>query len=476
MNLKKYSPLLLAALGLTACGGGEDPALESAIRKALKDGQVTTEEWQDLQAQSANGPYSDCAQLLALVEKVNANVRQKAEQLPSCEAVKKAEQKTALSFALFVENSNSMMGYFTGNTAFKDAMMDLGSRIEDKGKKNDYYFINDQPHKIGQDYEEFIQKMDRKTAIKVGNIRISKLDEMLGEAVRQVTEEGKTAILASDFIYDVNRQNPKDAFPKLKYSIKGKLQKLRERGDYGLLLLKMSSLYDGKYYDYQDRPTSIKEERPYYICILGKNAQLQEMYLHYDLKSIRGFEEAIIFYQPDGLSYYHSVLGQSYKAGQFSRPRGQELIQAIEKPSLDKRSGSFEMALAIDLSKLPAPASYALDKANYALAGGNFSIKEILPLATAEIHKNDQRYLGTASHIFILESSELPKDNFEIKLALKKQLPAWVAASHTEDDRNIKEQLDKTLGLQYWVSGISEAFNELGEDNYYFQIKLPVSN
>ena len=81
----------------------------------------------------------------------------------------------------------------------------------------------------------------------------------------------------------------------------------------------------------------------------------------------------------------------------------------------------------------------------------------------------------TTSTHFVTVSTTSIFTTQDLKLELSNKIPAWVEQSNSVDDRNVKDELDKTFGLSYLVQGVSEAYaTQNPEQTYYLKIIITI--
>ena len=165
--------------------------------------------------------------------------------------------------------------------------------------------------------------------------------------------------------------------------------------------------------------------------------------------------------------------------GRFQPERGQDTqITRIENVETDHDSGDIRLALAVDLSKMLIDRNYLTDVRNYQVASDDVvRIKEIRPVSGRDITPAEKKYIGRATHIFILEMKDC-KHNQNVSIRLLNRLPGWVAASSSDDDTRIGSGTfaTTTFGLKYLLQGIYNSYhkNAAGEP-YYFELELKLS-
>lgn len=137
----------------------------------------------------------------------------------------------------------------------------------------------------------------------------------------------------------------------------------------------------------------------------------------------------------------------------------------------------LQFAVAVDYSSIQAENDYLTNPDNYTVTTDNFIVKEILPIASVTVNANDKNRIANAkpTHIIVLEAkTKLVSD---VSFVLNKQMPQWIADSSTEDDTSQDKTTGKTFGLNYWVTGISEAYQTIYPNNkYFFECTISINN
>lgn len=499
MNFLPKNHLKLAfllTLGLQACDSGisKEGELKKRIREASNDQQLSGEEWSDLTrfVQDNSGElsaYSDCAALKDLVSKTME--KKGVPAMPDCSGGSNTNTTTTVgdngSFQVYVENSASMFGYMQGATEFREALMDIPSRMVGRQQKGEFFFINDKTYPATKDYSQFVELLNKEKAgskdygntAKASN---SKLDDILQRVIQEVVSKKTTGMFASDCIFDIDGKNPKDELPNMKFKVKAVMQNLKQKGDYGVLVMKFSSLFDGNYYDCKNGKTVLKSaQRPFYIWVIGTAEKLRTFVRDYNIETVKGFKNYAFFYnsQNTAESLFYSFLERTKATGSFTRPGGKnDRITALEEVRLDDSKRLLEVAVAVDLSKMPVEEAYLTSPANWAVTSDKddpFQVVSIEPLTPSMPHNNDKRFVGTATHLLLLQTDKLSSGLQRLTVTLQKQLPAWIATASTNDDTKIQTQLDKTFGFSYLLEGVNEAFDEPGTDAIHCKLKLELT-
>ena len=249
-----------------------------------------------------------------------------------------------------------------------------------------------------------------------------------------------------------------------------------------MLIVKMTGSYDGPYYPYNS-PQSGKDyhgKRPYYIILVGDNKVMRRLtknanYQTFcDFPHLRGFQNMYLFdtddlYEP----YYSLLLAGNDMRGSFRPERGQDTqVTKIKDVKVDKNSGDLQLELAVDLSGMFIDKDYLTDINNYTVQSeGNVKIKQIREVKSSDMTPNEKKYLGTATHIFILTLDKPSAQDISIKLLNK--LPRWVDMSNDDDDTSIEPMT--TFGLKYLLQGIYDSYARNADGTpCYFEMDLEI--
>ena len=125
----------------------------------------------------------------------------------------------------------------------------------------------------------------------------------------------------------------------------------------------------------------------------------------------------------------------------------------------------------VDLSKMLIDEDYLTDIRNYKIESDDkITIEEIRPITKADITPAEKKYIGSATHLFILSLEKL-SNNQDVDIKLMNHLPAWVAASSSDDDTTVDSKT--TFGLKYLLQGIYNSYQKKSDgEPYYFELEL----
>ena len=165
---------------------------------------------------------------------------------------------------------------------------------------------------------------------------------------------------------------------------------------------------------------------------------------------------------------------ETNKLGKFNQAdRIEKDVKSINDVEFD--GGTLQFAIAIDLGNIPVDSSYLTNPKNYVVPDG-FTVKAIEKIDRNKLSQRDMVTVEktTATH-FVTVSTTSKFTTQDLKLELSNKIPTWVEQSNSVDDRNVKDELDKTFGLSYLVQGVSEAYaTQNPEQTSYFKIVITI--
>ena len=382
----------------------------------------------------------------------------------------------------FVENSISMDGYVNGNSDFKSDLTEMLVLTKNYvGESNiKINFINRKPFpSSNKDIANFASKLEPNSiTYNVGGKDRSKSD--INNIFRVLLDsllQNEIVILTSDCIYSLGEGDQTEGKLNIQKSLThdafNDAIKLRNN-NLATVCLKMVSDFNGYYYDLNDHPTKINNNRPYYIWIIGKEDLIKEYYPKIT-KNMVGIKNSYYLsnFTKEKQPYY-SVLKETKKIGTFKQAdRNEKDVSSIKDIEFDE--GTLQFAISIDLSNIPVDSSYLTDPKNYGLPNG-FTLKSIDKIDRNILSQRDMVTVEKTKATHLITVSTTSKfTTQDLKLELLNKIPTWVEQSNSTDDRKVKDELDKTFGLSYLVQGVSEAYaTQNPEQTSYFKIIVTI--
>lgn len=383
----------------------------------------------------------------------------------------------------FLERSGSMIAYDApqGDGTFKAAIVQMLNNLPGSNENHKIYVVNNSINPYPHGVKQFVNDNNIFEATRgIGDATYTDFGIIFDKILNQ-TKNDELSILVTDMIYSTKNMkgvNPQKVFAEAQ-SMTNTVFK-DEVKKKSMLIVKMIGSYDGLYYSYNaTKGMPYHGKRPYYIVIVGNNENIARLTTDsaYDafahLSKLKGYENMYLFetddvYQP----YYSLLLSHPEIRGRFQPERGQGYqITDIEDVKSDKDSGVIQLVLAVDLSKMLIDNNYLTDINNYEVeADDAIKIKEIRPIRKTDVTPAERKYIGTATHLFVLQLNEL-RHNQEVEIKLLNRLPHWIAASSNEDDTQVDAKT--TFGLQYLLQGIYNSYQKMSDGQpYYFKMEL----
>ena len=384
---------------------------------------------------------------------------------------------------VFIENSLSMDGYVNGNSDFKADLTEMLVLTKNHvGESNiSINFINSKAFpSSNKDIVTFASKLEPNSmSYSIGGKGRGKSDiNNIFRILLDSLHENNIVILISDCIYSLGDGDETEGKLNIQKSLTHDAFNdalKRKKNDLSTVCLKMISNFNGLYYDLNDKPVRINDQRPYYIWIMGQESLINEYYPKIT-KNLVGINNSyVLTSKNNGIPPFYTVLRETNGIGTFKiakEDRGKSTINSIQDITFSK--GKFQFALALDLSQILVDKSYLLSSNNYKAEG--YEIVSVEPVDQNNLLPNEWKRLESspATHIITVATSDktLLRD---MELELLNSIPEWVEQSSSNDDRQLTNELNKTFGLSYLVQGIREAYvTQNPKQTSYFKIKVTI--
>lgn len=378
----------------------------------------------------------------------------------------------------YLERSGSMVPYDApqGDGSFKAAIVRLLNALP--GSDNRMFVVNSTITPYPQGIRQFVKDADIFTSTQgMGDASYTDFQQIFDNILNK-TSAGELSILVTDMIYSTRQMagvNAQKVFAEAQGMAASVFKDEVKRKS--ILVIKMQGSYNGPYYAYNapQQGRVYNGRRPYYIVIVGANEVMarltqDEAYRTFsDFATLPGYENMYLFDADDVYNPYYSLLlaGKDVR-GRFRPERGQDnSITRIENVKPDANSGDIQLELAVDLSRMLIDKNYLTDVSNYRIESDNpVMLKAIRPVGKADATPRERKYLGTATHIFVLTIPHLSHSQ-EVDIKLLNQLPLWVSQSNDDDDTTVEPST--TFGLRYLLQGIYDSYarNADGQPCYF---------
>ena len=386
----------------------------------------------------------------------------------------------APTIKVYIENSGSMYGYVRGTTDFENAvysylsdiqLADLGKKIDSTSFKNvmELNYINSQVLRQEPDVREFIQNLEPSSfQIQGGNMGTSDMSDILNTILKQTSSKDDIAIFVSDCIFSPGNQysandNADEYIVANSIGIKSHfVEQLSKNPDFSVVILQLTSQFNGTYYNRFDERESINDIRPYYIWLMGDREHVKKIIEKVDIAQIKGSGVKNIFMVSKSIkSIPYGILPPPQSVGKF-RPDNNNPKTSIVRAEVDRKGGTsrFQLAIGVDFSKLLISEEYLTNAANYEVSNKAYNL---------EIVKNNTQG-SSYTHIIRLNLVEPIISKGTVKITLKNSMPSWIE-EYTDNkglDIHANGAMKKTYGLKYLLGGVYDAYasNKEQENNH----------
>lgn len=378
-------------------------------------------------------------------------------------------QMQAPTIKVYLENSGSMDGYVKGKTDFENAVYsylsdiqyaDLGYKTETSALKNilELNYINSKILKQRPDIQEFIKALEPANfRVKGGSRGVSDMSEIL-KTILSNTQDDNVSVFISDCIFSPGRRyeqnnNADEYIVQQQIAIKSHIkEKMQQSSEFSIVVLRLLSQFNGKYYNKYDHPSIINDRRPFYIWLLGNRSYLQTILREVDISKIKGngvMNTFMISNPVEKLSY--SILRPQHGHGQYMLDNTTKSITDVETEKIGGNS-KFEVNIAVDFSHLLLPDEYLMDINNYSISNKAYGIK-----VAKYLGPNKTKYTHTIKLVLL----EPFIRRGTINISLMKVVPSWIE-EYTDLvglDINKEGAMDKTYGLKYLLEGVCDAYS-----------------
>jgi len=230
-------------------------------------------------------------------------------------------------------------------------------------------------------------------------------------------------------------------------------------------IYRLSSQFDGNYYNRNDAPTRINARRPYFIWLIGNVdniAILQEKIPARNFKG-GGITDSYTLLPVAHEIDYGVQLTPKFGSFKLSREAGKTKTHILdpERESRGTHKGKFMFSLGVDFSRLQTLLGneYLLNPDNYLLTV-NRQPSDVFALEITE-NRGATKY----THIIQLSTKEkIPVGDVEIMLVGK--TPGWIREKDDDTGLDIKASgaMDKTYGIKYMIGGVIDAYDRVVKD------------
>ncbi|QJW90801.1 hypothetical protein HNV11_16170 [Spirosoma taeanense] len=427
----------------------------------------------------ANGTVDDAALQKYIQRNITYRKLAKEGEAPTIALTGAATSVKSIRLKLYLEASASMFPYDApgGNGTFKRTLNEVLTGFDavnpGQGKT---FVVNTEVNPLGLSLSQFFKEKNIFTIAKTkGKTTSTDFEGIFSEILRNTTGE-ELSILVSDLIYSdpqltgMSAQKTLDAASSLLTTVFNPYA-----STHSMLVLKLSADFDGTYYSWNNAKQRYKGERPYYLCLIGRNETMQRLYTDPAYQSVRrfdqlpGFENSWFFGRAASgrdtqaeTPYYTILVNDPARKGRFKRANEEvreraKVVHSIEDVQPDVSDKSLTLPVAVNLSNLRLPASLLTDASQYVVEGkDNFRVSSV------------QAYAGAngVTHKLLLTTARPARGERTAAIRLRRQFPPrWIAQTNTSSDQS--PDANSTFGLLNLLQGVERAYNPNNQTDYF---------
>ncbi|MDR1553489.1 MAG: hypothetical protein LBS69_08525 [Prevotellaceae bacterium] len=380
---------------------------------------------------------------------------------PAPEAIETIEAIEAIN--VYIENSGSMDGYVNGVTEFEQTIYSYLTDIDISNITDNLnlFYINSKIIPFGSNVRDFIENLEPATFKQRGGNRGTSDIANVIDSVLSNTKKNTVSILITDGIFSPGKNIDADQYlVSQKTTIRGNVVKyLEHNANAAIIVYRLSSNFNGIYYNKIDARSNINEQRPYYIWVIGDAGQLNELRRKAPDSKFIGGGVKNVFSVSAGNRTVNYAVKQGSGEFKLDRQDPKKTILKWKKDSKGKTSGMAKFSVNANLSGFLLDNDCLLDESSYRLNDNDFDLN-ITP-ATG----NQSGY----THSINLSTAILKK-NFAVSVKLLIKIPQWI--EDVNDDDGSEAVADKTYGIKYQIQGVYEAFTY--KNDCYTEIKINI--
>jgi len=358
---------------------------------------------------------------------------------------------------VYIENSGSMDGYVKGVTEFEQTLFSYLTDIRITGITDslNLFYINSIIIPFKSDLSEFIERLEPDTfRARGGNRGVTEISNIINSVLLN-TGEKDISILVTDGVFSPGRDaNALEYLKNQQIRIRDYMAShLARNSETAVVIYKLSSNFNGRYFNRYDAPSIINESRPYFIWVIGNLRHINQLIASIPDRTEKRVENFFTIIKGNRKVDYAIKRG----SGNFKLDRSNPKTE-ITKLKKDRRTGKVKFAIDANLSRFLLSDDYLLDPNNYTLNNSNykFSIKNAV--------SNPHGY----THTFEFNADNVHKGI--VIIMLKSQIPQWV--EEVNDEIGLTAIEGKTFGIKHQIHGVYEAFTF--NNNIYTDISINI--
>lgn len=347
---------------------------------------------------------------------------------------------------IYVENSGSMKGYFSGNSQIKDIIKDYYDRINDSQSEGDTItlnYINTQIENSSEEIKGYLMDCQNKCTA-----AYTKIDEILSMAMKDINDS-TVNIVISDYCFVSNNSS----FPMAMSGITGLFSKrLKTNSNLSVAIIKYMSDFNGRFFP---GGITIKKPMPFYLWIFGNEKQVKKI-VNAPIKTPNC---GILILQP-----FQTLLPNVFAKKKRMIDNNAILVSEWDKDrqrsggfftscSPEKGFSKYSVKFELDMSKVILPEEELCDTNHYCITKG-YKIESIT--------RGDNN-----KYCFNISTSKPAPGVITITYMLQ-ELPEWIEKSNYEGTGIPTDST--TIGVKYLIGGVYDAYHNLS--NKLFETKI----
>lgn len=256
---------------------------------------------------------------------------------------------------------------------------------------------------------------------------------MIAEVLKTVNDT-TVAVFVSDCILDLPSKDAKDFLTNCEIRIKDEVINTQKRiPDLGIEILKLSSDFNGKYFQTDGSIEILKDvKRPYYIWIFGNKNYLAKLNSEVPLSLLNNYDLAGIVSFSNQSEIPFDIMNKSLT--------GKVVTSA---------HGDYQATILADFRTTLQPDGAIMDKDNYEFNNSSLIVDGIYPIS------DDKSYF---THFIVIKIPKGTQVAQECLTFVLPKLPSWVSETNDETGVNITDNLAKTTGIKYLIQGVADAY------------------
>ncbi|KAB2913760.1 MAG: hypothetical protein F9K23_16080 [Bacteroidetes bacterium] len=382
--------------------------------------------------------------------------------LNSCknEAPKKTEvviPKGISAIKVFLDNSESNIGYMRGATKFKAIITNFTAEINNPklAAHSHFNLIADSISPLNYSPEQFI---DAVANSKIEPAKCSEMHKMV-EMLTTNLDSFDIGILVSDCIlsYCDTKGNPNknrdNAESEQKTYVKSIFKKLNTKGVCASVYA-FKSDFNGRYFTYNNKIQYYKNEvRPFYVWAIGRKEQLM-LFNAELLKTTRPDAQLHFGFDTEPKASF-ALFFKTGKKGtcEINKDNISDIVVKADKP--------VGFVMGINLDSLP-PYAQTIEyvKKNLSIGFEYLKLKDVKLRKDFELLQTNNReklFRENNTHFLYFEIEDLITDT-PVEITLDNKTDTWYEDWSTMDDLTTENNNEKTFALIHLINGVKEAY------------------